>query len=230
MGHRARRAWWAVAVFGLVLGLGDRSQAGIIYDNLGAASVNVYQVAGRSIALSFTTGSGRSILDDVTLKLTRFNNPLGSITVSLLADSTQSPGGVLATIGTLADSAVAATGFSPLDYRVAITGSYVLEANTRYWLQLSSNDGSQIAWSQAQHPGGTGTGGQYTAFATSGGVPTITPIGFSNTPTQMRLSVADAPPVIMNPSVVPEPSSLALCLAGTAVGLAHAARKRRRGA
>ena len=90
-----------------------------------------------------------------------FDVPSGSFTVALYADSgSATPGTQLATIGTLNDTDLSDTLTA---YHFALT--YPLAATTRYWIGLSTDDGSTAEWSWSSDISGTGVAGEYNKTA-----------------------------------------------------------------
>ena len=94
------------------------------------------------IADSFSTGSSSVQLTDLKLLLMVVGtpNPNAVVTITLNSDSATTPGAVLTTIGSISDSSlpVGPPG-AVFDFPVS---SFSLAANTRYWIELSTNDGS----------------------------------------------------------------------------------------
>lgn len=155
---------------------------------------------------SFSTGSSGYTLTAVDL-LVLADNPAdgGSFTVSLLSDNSTSPGSTIAT-DTLVDSAL-----SPTLVTVAAPFSNVpLAANTRYWIELSTSNGS-LEWSYSAQNDGIGVANEYNFYAGSVSANT------AFTPYQMSIG-----------SAVPEPSTWAMLLLGLAgVGFGHCRTSRR---
>lgn len=192
--------------------------AGVIYDNLPPASSNggLDPVADDGPAYnSFSTGSSDLLLTDVKMLLQRSLGTASQFKVSLLSDSSHSPGSLLTTLGTFNDSDLSLTAAI---YDISVN-SYALAANTRYWIELSSvpNSVSTVEWNYASSAAGTGVSSEYWAYTPS---ETITVAANS-----------DAPPGPYQMSVttttnVPEPGTLYQVL--TAVGVSVFAASRRR--
>jgi hypothetical protein len=187
--------------------------AGIIHDNLGAASDGADDVAGFGpFAASFTSSSSIESLTEVKLLLTNNGSAgTGSVVVSLLADSSTAPGASLTTIGTIDDSAVTSS-LSVFDLTLA--SPFALAASTRYWIQVATSNGSTTRWSWSGDTSGTDVAGEY--FANQNGV-------FDSTqgPYQMQVITGTA-------SAAPEPSTLVGASLATIGALAL--RRRRRSA
>ena len=197
-----------VAVLGLLSGGIDSAKADILYNNLPATPTGADPVTVIGpLADSFSSGAGALNLSDIKLLLSGDPTSGGSITVSLLSDVSTSPGAVLTTIGTLADSSLSVTP-TVVDFPT----SFNLTANTRYWVELSSTNGSSALWSWSFDLSGVGVAGEF--YSNSAGV-------FANSggPYQME--------VITGTSSVPEPATLALLGIGIAGIAGHRWRRRK---
>jgi PEP-CTERM motif len=201
-----------------VLTLGSAANAGEIYNNLPPAtstqSSDPVASDGPSYN-SFSTGSNASLLTDVKLLLTGTLGTPSHFTVSLLSDSSSTPGSLLSTLKTFSDSTLSTTSSAVYDVSVA---SIRLAANTRYWIELSSTDPSApsiVAWDYATDATGVGVSGEYYAY-TPQGVLTVTANSDASGPYQM--SVTTAP--------VPEPATLYQVLSAFGVGVIAIARRR----
>ncbi|MFI5331708.1 MAG: choice-of-anchor R domain-containing protein, partial [Desulfobaccales bacterium] len=83
----------------------------------------------------------------------------GFFSVALYSDSGNhqpSPGTLLQLIGTLNDGSLTSD-LSVVDFPTA----YHLDADTRYWIELSSTDGSTAEWSWSYDQSGIGVAGEY---------------------------------------------------------------------
>jgi hypothetical protein len=166
------------------------------------------------LADSFSTMGSAFLLDDVKLNLELTGMAVGSITVSLLADSSTSPGALLTTIGTLDDTTV---GPSPAVYDFPIS-PFLLAASTRYWISLSADPthDTNIYWTWSLDTSGVGVAAEF--YSNGNGISSNS--GEGNAPYQMEVS-GSLP--------VPEPSSvLPLAIGLATVGGCVHGRKRRR--
>ena len=109
-------------------------------------------------------------------------------------------GAVLETIGTLSEASL--FGSNAL---YTVSTSYTLAANTRYWIELASND-TDRNWSWSLDTSGTGVAGEYFANQEGTGIFGVFPN--SEGPYQMDVS---------GTTIVPEPGSLMLLGAGLLV-------------
>jgi hypothetical protein len=117
----------------------------------------------------------------------------GSFTVSLLNDSSTSPGSPIAT-DTFADSLLSTS----LSVLAAPFPDISLLANTRYWIELSTSNGS-LEWSFTSMNDGIGVANEYNFYAGS------VSANAAFTPYQMSIG-----------SAAPEPSTWAMVLVGFA--------------
>jgi hypothetical protein len=176
------------------------ANATVLYNNIGGVASGGQAHASTSdngpLGGSFSTGPSSFTLASVDL-LVLADNPSdgGSFTVSLLKDSSKTPGSTIAT-DTFADS-VLSTSLSTLS---APFSSITLAADTRYWIELSTSTGS-LEWSYSAANNGVGVAHEYNYYAHS-----VSPNN-SFTPYQMSIGSGSA---------VPEASTWALMLAGFA--------------
>jgi hypothetical protein len=82
----------------------------------------------------------------------------GSITVGLYADSSTSPGALLSGIGTLTDDSLTTM---LANYDFPLGSAYPLAANQRYWIGISTNNGSIAGWAVAQDDSGFGVPSEF---------------------------------------------------------------------
>ncbi|MGH6992800.1 MAG: choice-of-anchor R domain-containing protein [Caulobacteraceae bacterium] len=188
--------------FGLVLGaLGAlvvtvSAGAATLYDNIGATPYDAEAIeAYGPLAASFSTSSATT-LTGVEVLLYLPEDPAATTTVDLLADNSTSPGTLIATLGTIDDSML-----NGGDNPVSLATDQALAADTRYWIELTSNDDA-ISWDYAANPSGPGVAGEY--WSDNRGV---TQNGYDdNGPFQMDLTAGAAG--------VPEPATWALMVLG----------------
>ena len=205
-----------LVAWGLLLGAVGQAKADVIYDNLGAATSNTDPVAPPSfgglgpLADSFSTGALATNLTDVKLLLNSQSDPPSSSTiVQLLSDNGTSPGSVLTTIGTVFDSSL--TGTSTI-YDFPLSTPFALAADTRYWIEISTSNGSAVTWNWSTDTTGVGVGNEF--YSNANGIFPNSPMG----PYQMQVNVSS--------STTPEPTVLVLCGLG-ALGLFAALRRRK---
>lgn len=205
---------WLAAGAALIL-LGGGARAAVLYDNIGATSVSSDPIASFGpLADSFSTGASGFSLADVKVLLQR-SGGTGSTTVSLLSDNATSPGSLLTTIGTIADTSLSASAPTLVDLPLAT--AYGLSAMTRYWIELSSSD-STSGWYWSLDQGRPGVSGEFFFNAPRGVQPN------SNGPYQM--CVADSGGGCSKPFIsVPEPANFGILgLALVALGLMRRVR------
>ncbi len=162
----------AIAFLACLFFLAGVANASIfLYNNLGFPSDGVDPVAetwtdqyntvqSPPLFDSFSSGPADTTLLDVQLRLRRDLPTFGSISVALYNDSGNplpSPGTMLGDpLGTIDDTSLSSD-FSVVD----VFTSRHLDANTRYWIELSSTDGSSAVWSWSFDQSGIGVAGEY---------------------------------------------------------------------
>jgi hypothetical protein len=178
-----------------LLPIGFNAAADTLYDSLTAvtavsAGYNLLSDANFGpLADSFATGTSTFLLTDVQLALT-VNDPssTGSVTVSLLSDSSTSPGAIIAILGTINDSALSAYTPAIVDFSQAT--AIDLAANTRYWVEVSATSDSSAGWSYTADTSGVGVAAEYNAnsFWVYNNLPT-------DSPYQLQVNGSTAVPV-----------------------------------
>jgi hypothetical protein len=157
---------------------------------------------------SFSTGAGGFSLTDVMLLLSGGGADTNFFSVDLYADSSTSPGSLLFHIGSKVDNTLTISCNCIYDFP---TAPFALSANTRYWIGLSTTDGSGVDWSIeggfVTPPGDVGVAGE---FHDDTGIvgPDYSGSGFLEA---FQMVVTDSPTTT---SGVPEPSTLVLGAAG----------------
>jgi hypothetical protein len=203
---------WRGALLGLcflVIAAGLRADA--VYNNVGSTSDGTDPITGVGpLEDSFTTGASSFSFGGVTVLLDT-TDVTGTVTASLLSDSSGNPGSLITTLGTVSDSALGSTLTA---YTFNLSTPDTLAANTTYWIQLSSDDGSSAQWSWSLDTSGPGVSGQ--SFANIGGI-------FPDYDGSYQMSVNDPPPA----GTVPTPEPGVFSLLGFGLGaLVFASRRK----
>ena len=196
----------AAALAGFVAASASASGA-VLFDSLGTASAGAGHTGlGKILGASFSTGSSSVILGDVSVLIEDVPSDGGTFQISLLSDTSTSPGATLAASANLPDSDLS-TSFTlqTVDFGTS------LAANTRYWIQLSSTSATGIGWSYTNDFSGPGVANEF--WDDDGVNPN------SGGPYQMEVSTSTA--------ATPEPSTWAMLLVGFA-GLGYTAYNRSR--
>jgi hypothetical protein len=191
------------AAFPFVLSIVPHANAGVLYNNIGAQAyfedhiTDTGAQAFGPLYASFSTGAYTSMLTDLQLRL-GVGDPAdgGSFTVSLLSNAGLNPGGMLASLGTVLDSTLSPAQSSVIDIRIGTP--IALAADTRYWIELSS-DNTSATWAYSFDLSGAGVAGEYYDNADG-----VYPNNSSEWPGAYQMSV----------TAVPEPLSVALFLSG----------------
>jgi hypothetical protein len=170
------------------------------------------------LADSFSTGSSSFLLDSVSILLSNQSSAFGlpscsgvacgTTTIFLLSDSSDSPGGVIETIGSLNNSLLTGT---PQDFTFAT--SVDLQPNTRYWIEVTSTDNN--SWWAFD---GGGDGEFFANFEGTGNWIVTSDSAGQGGAYQMEVSGG---------SSVPEPSAVSLLFVGLAVFAFFAAVRRK---
>lgn len=140
--------------------------ADTFYNNLGTTVAGYGSVNGYAgLWNSFSTGSTAENLTDVQVRLENTADPApASVTVTLYANNANTPGAALLTLGSINDNQVSFTGGV---YDFPVSPGYPLRANTRYWIGITTSNGSFIGWAwnnESVSAAGTGTGGEYHCY------------------------------------------------------------------
>jgi hypothetical protein len=201
------------AVLALTMLGGQTARAEIIYDSItGSTAVGLLAITPSTGPLgdSFSTGALASMLSDVKVGFfDPSSSPTGSVTVTLFSDSGNSPATPLDVLGTVATSSIATGTFAIEDF--SSFAPINLTASTRYWIILSTSNGSQL---------------DAVITNTLSGPEVATEFNYFSGTAQSNVSVGGT--FEMQVSVVPEPSSLVLCGIAGLGGLAFQVRRRRR--
>jgi hypothetical protein len=187
---------------GLLL-LAGAVKADIIYDNISASigavtqgDAGVSSAGSGPLGDSFSTGSSPSTLTDVQLLMSA-DTPTdgGAYTVSLLADSSTSPGALISPLAALPDSGLTAAGSTPpwtlID--VPVSPGISLAANTRYWIEIGGAN-TTANWAYDVANVGVGVANEFNFYAGS--------VSDNNSFTPYQMTVMTA--------AVPEPAAMAL--------------------
>src|SRR5581483_4195163 len=187
----------------LIFCAGIPARATVAFNNLAEPNVGNRTAFSTPQYQSFSTPGSVFLLADVQLLLTGpGSSDTASFTVGLYADSSTSPGTLLNTLGTLTDNSVPGSGFTIEDFSFSPIS---LSANTRYWIGISSSNGSLAEWSLGFGPtaGDVGVAGEFTDDSGS-----VSSTAFPGSHTlAFQMQVMDGP-------ATPEPSTIVLGLSG----------------
>jgi hypothetical protein len=223
--------------------------AAVLYAPSSASAAVIYgDIAGNSVGSGYPMGPGGGLdnaiaegftmtgtynLQSVDIILSNFTPGTGSnFALSIYSDAGNKPGVDLYDLST---NVIAPILGPPTQVNVTGTGSFILNAGTKYWLDFyatnpASQTGNMVQWDGEFSPG-------FSGFAT--------PTGSGATEIGQERSVQSGnppvgPPVTnelrtafqLNAVVVPEPASIVLTAAASAIGLLlvsqrHSLRSRR---
>jgi hypothetical protein len=193
----------------LIAGTNQARSEVILYHNLTATPAGADPISTFGpLADSFSTGGTAGNLLDVKALLggSASHTGAGSTSVQLMSDVGGSPGAVLATIGTLSDASL--TGNNTV-FDFALGTPFALNANTRYWIELSSTNGSNATWNWSRDLTGVGVAGE--SFFINGVHPN------SMGPYQMEVTAsAGTPSGTPSAFATPQPGGIVLLLMGVA--------------
>lgn len=187
--------------------------ASFVYDNLASSRDGSDPLFSYGpLANSFTTGAVVPALLTSVQALLRSgsSNVVGDFTLSLRADAGNAPGAELVALGSWSAADVSTATFGA--YRFMPVTSYVLAANTTYWIEMVASAPDAIEWSWSNDLTARGVGGQFNYSAALG-----TNANSSFGPYQMAVDVA----------LIPEPASMALIFTGLALLTTMSTRRRR---
>jgi hypothetical protein len=159
---------------------------------------------------SFSTGSQTFNLTDLSLVLGSGGTPEGTVSINLYSDGDGGPSSYITNIGSITDQAVAYGGTGIYTF----TTNTSLNANTRYWIGVGINDGVDSTTAVS-----TIWGLNYTTTSWDAGVPgeSLSSSVFSANNGDwggaFMMRVSGTVPENNGP-VVPEPSTVALAMAG----------------
>lgn len=197
---QALRGLLATSVLALALPI---AHADTVFDNLGSSRDGSDPLLSYGpLADSFRTGSDPAYwLGSVTALLKSGSaDVIGDVRVSLHADSSNAPGALLATLGTLSSASISTADFA--SYVFTPAQGVQLTANTTYWIEIEALTPNAVEWSWSNDLGAIGVAGGYNYNALLG-----VSANESFSPYQMAVAV----------QAVPEPTSMALLIAGLGV-------------
>jgi PEP-CTERM motif len=144
------------------------ARADVLFDNTGSASDGpAFTSTGISgpLEASFSTEPFHMLFTDLQLLIGEaFNLDGGTLKVNLLSDNAATPGALIQTLAIIQDSNISDWG-SPSLYDIPLTSMGIgLDANTRYWIQLTSANGTYPVWFYTSDMSGTGVSTEYDAF------------------------------------------------------------------
>jgi len=204
----------SAAAIATVLTMASPANAATVYDNLGSSQDGSDPVFGYGpLANSFMTHAGAGFLTGFQALLKNGSSSVaGDIQVSLHANSANAPGAALISLGSLSSASVSTAAFAA--YAFAPVTTFLLSANTMYWLEIEASTPNAIEWSWSNDLLAPGVAGQLNYSAALG-----TNANSSFGPYQMSVTVA----------AVPEPSLMVLTSLGLGLTMVLSSRRRRRG-
>jgi len=136
----------------------------LVFYDATADAIDTFDSIGQfgPFAFSFTTGSTSSTLADVKVNLHGNGSGTGSVTVALYSNNPNGPrpASALAVLGTVSDSSIA--GDTLQDFPVA--SPVALSAGTRYWIVLSTTNGSALGFNWSETNAGTGVTAEFNIY------------------------------------------------------------------
>jgi hypothetical protein len=184
---KSARGVFSLVVLGAGLALaGTPASATVLYDNLSASITAEDFVSSFGLADSFSTGGSAVSLTDLKVMVSGDPASTGDVSISLLADNSTSPGGLIATLGGI----VAGSLGTDVVYDFALVSPIALVPDTRYWIELMTSNDS-VTWPWSLDVSGTGVGSEF--YANADGV-------FPN----------EFGPYLMQVNAVPEPAAISL--------------------
>lgn len=174
------------------------ARASILFDNTGQTAFGA-DALSNTLYASFSTGSQSTLLGPVSLSMfATAPTDGGTVYAVLLSDASNTPGGQLGLIGKVTDSALGVVFPPAAPTNVTLSSSLSLNANTRYWIELTGV-GSSAYWDFTNNGNGTGVSAQFNENGSNGTGPT--PNSTSGSVYIMSVSTAAADPIPEAPSV-----------------------------
>jgi hypothetical protein len=198
-------SWCVLAVLTGVYTNSPAASAGVLYDNLGATTLSSDAVSGPAAPLadSFSTPAVATALTDVNVLLDGSSLSDGFSQVDLLSDARTAPGTLLLSLGIVPDVSLSST---PIVFDLPLAVPFVLAADSRYWIEVSSPNGSTANWDWSPDISGPGVANEFFYF---GGQ------SFPNLGAPYQMQVNGDPIIVAN--AVPEPSGFVVLLSALAV-------------
>jgi hypothetical protein len=129
---------------------------GVLFDDTAGTEAGGEGIGGSFTELyaSFSSDATGGALTDLKMQLFCPADCTGTLDVSLHSDSSTSPGGLIAQLGTLSDSVLAD---SLVD--ILLTSNPTLAPNTRYWIVFSGT--TDDGWDYTNDTSGIGVANEY---------------------------------------------------------------------